>query len=230
MPENVPLFTYGIHVLQLRGEQHRTHTNCKLGGYVTMRHNEIRDIEAALLREVCKDVKIEPELLPMGDVDMRGANTAEKARLDVSAVGIWSSMERTFVDVRIMHPNSPSYRDKKPEQVYIQHEREKKRMYNQRVLQIEKGSFTPLIFSTTGGMGAECNKFHKRVAELISLKRNESYSHVMNFIRTKIRFSLLKTILVAVRGVRGKSRKTNGYQISDVSFNIIPDMPSYETA
>ena len=192
-----------------------------------MRHNEIRDIEAALLREVCKDVKIEPELLPIGNVDMRGANTAEKARLDVSAVGIWSSMERTFVDARIMHPNSPSYRDKKPEYVYIQQDCEKKRMYNQRVLQIEKGSFTPLIFLTTGGMGAECNK---RVAELISLKRNESYSHVMNFIRTKIRFSLLKSILVAVRGVRGKSRKTNGYQISDVSFNIIPDMPSYETA
>ena len=34
--------------------------NCKLGGYVTMRHNNIRDLEAALLKEVCKDVKVEP--------------------------------------------------------------------------------------------------------------------------------------------------------------------------
>ena len=41
--------------------------NCKLGGYVTMRHNNIRDLEASLLREVCRDVKVEPELLPIAD-------------------------------------------------------------------------------------------------------------------------------------------------------------------
>ena len=63
--------------------------------------------------------------------------------------------------------------EKKPEQLYIQHEREKKRTYNERILQVEKGSFTPLIFSTTGGMGPECARFHKRVAELISSKRGE---------------------------------------------------------
>ena len=35
------------------------------GGYVSMRHNNIRDLEASMLREVCKDVKVEPEFLPM---------------------------------------------------------------------------------------------------------------------------------------------------------------------
>ena len=88
-----------------------------------MRHNAIRDLEAELLREVCKDVKTEPELLPLGNLELHG-NNAERARLDVSAVGIWSQMERTFVDVRILHPNSPSYRDKIPEQLYRQHEQD----------------------------------------------------------------------------------------------------------
>ena len=50
-----------------------------------MRHNAIRDLEAELLREVCKDVKTEPELLPLGNLELHG-NDAEKARLDVSAV------------------------------------------------------------------------------------------------------------------------------------------------
>ena len=200
--------------------------NCKLGGYVTMRHNAIRDLEADLLREVCKDVKIEPELLPIGNVELHG-NTAEKARLDVSAVGIWSSMERTFLDVRIMHPNSPSYRNKTPEQLYVQHEREKKNSYNNRVLQIEKGSFTPLVYSTSGGMGPECTKYHKRIAELISNKRNENYADVMNCIRTKIRFCLLKSTLVAVRGERGKKGRQTS--MADVSFNTIPSAPGYET-
>ena len=74
--------------------------NCKLGGYVTMRHNNIRDLEASLLREVCKDVRIEPELLPIGEGGTGSRNTALKARLDVSAVGVWSATERTFIDVR----------------------------------------------------------------------------------------------------------------------------------
>ena len=51
-----------------------------------MRHNCIRDLEADLLREVCKDVKVEPEVIPIGNTEMAGANTAEKAWLDVSAL------------------------------------------------------------------------------------------------------------------------------------------------
>ena len=120
--------------------------NCKSGGYVIMQHNCIRVLEADLLREVCKDVNMEPELIAIGNTEMAGANTAEKARLDVSAVGLWGPMERTFLDVCVMHPNSPSYGEKSIEQLYHQHEREKKRANNERVLQVEKASF-PLLFS-----------------------------------------------------------------------------------
>lgn len=153
---------------------------------------------------------------------------ADKARLDVSAVGVWSSMERTFLDIRVMHPNSPSYMDTTPDQLYSQHEREKKRTYNDRILQVEKGSFSPLIFTTTGGMGPECTKYHKRVAELISNKRGESYADVMNYIRTRIRFALLRSTLIAVRGERGRRRRVEGSPISDLSLNLVPEQNSYE--
>ena len=146
----------------------------------------------------------------------------------MSAIGIWGPMERTFLDVRVFHPNSPSYIDKTPNQIYLQHENEKKRKYNDRVLQVEKGSFSPLIFSTTGGMGPECTKFHKRVAELISAKRGELYSDVMNHIRTKIRFSVLRSTLIAVRGERGRRRRTSDLSISDLSLNLIPERETYE--
>ena len=201
--------------------------NCKRGGYVTMRHNNLRDFEASLLTEVCKDVKTEHTLLPLGDSGTQSSIDAEKARLDVSAVGIWSSMERTFLDVRVIHPNSASYLDTTPNQLYIQKEREKKKDYNDRVLQVEKGSFSPLIFTTTGGMGPEATRYHKRVAELISAKRGEQYSDVMKHIRTRIRFSLLKSVLVAVRGVRGRRRRFDA-PLSDFSLNWIPDDDAYE--
>ena len=151
-----------------------------------MRHDRVRDFEASLLKSVCKDVRTEPELLPVGGSVLNSTNNAEKARLDVSAVGIWSPMERTFMDVRIVHPNSPSYQGKKMEKIYQLHENEKKRKYNQRIIQVEKASFTPLVFSTSGGMALECTKFHKKVAQLIARKTKEEYSHVMNHLRTRI--------------------------------------------
>ena len=41
--------------------------SCKRGGgeFVTLRHNEVRDITAALLSDVCKDVELEPSLLTL---------------------------------------------------------------------------------------------------------------------------------------------------------------------
>ena len=57
-----------------------------------MRHNRIRDLEADIMREVCHNVQVEPELLPIENEnrEVKG-NQAEKARLDVSGVGVWGS-------------------------------------------------------------------------------------------------------------------------------------------
>ena len=43
-------------------------------------------------------------------------------------------------------------------------------------MEIEQGTFTPLVFTTTGGMANECVKYHSRLAELIANKKGESYS------------------------------------------------------
>ena len=35
--------------------------------------------------------------------------------------------------------------------------------------------FTPLVFTTTGGMTSECQVDHKQLAELLSAKKGEDY-------------------------------------------------------
>ena len=100
--------------------------------------------------------------------------------------------------------------------------------YNDRVLQIEKASFVPLVYTTTGGMSKQCEKTHKRIAELIANKKNESYSDVINHLRTRLRFALLKSILVAVRGVRGKSYHKSEDNMNNTNFNMIPNVATYE--
>ena len=49
----------------------------------------------------------------------------------------------------VCHPNADSYRDLIPKQIYKKHDNEKKRRYAERVMEIEQGTFTPLVFTTT---------------------------------------------------------------------------------
>ena len=204
---------------------------CKKGGYVSMRHNALRNTEGKLMEEVCKDVSIEPGLLPTVR-ERVNANADNGARLDVAARGVWSACEKTFFDVVVAHPNAESHVSKSLGALYREKERLKKSKYNDRVINVEKGTFTPLVFTTTGGMGPECQRLNKRLAELIAVKRREQYSHVMQYIRCRLRFALLKATLVAIRGVRGKPGQSTEEQednIEDISFNLIPVMPAYET-
>ena len=63
---------------------------CKRGGFVIQRHNELRDLEAEMLRMVCNGVEIEPVLQDITEEELsRGANTAPDARLDIVARGFW---------------------------------------------------------------------------------------------------------------------------------------------
>ena len=50
---------------------------CKRGGFVIQRHNELRDLQAEMLRMVCNGVENEPVLQDItGEELNRGANTA----------------------------------------------------------------------------------------------------------------------------------------------------------
>ena len=115
---------------------------CKKGGYVNMRHNALRDCEAKLMKEVCRDVRTEPMLIPT-DEELVTGTAADRARLDVAGRGVWSGYERTFVDVKVVHPTADTHMQKQLKAVYVGAEKEKKAKYNQRVIDIEKGTFTP---------------------------------------------------------------------------------------
>ena len=115
-----------------------------------MRHNALRDSLANIMKDVCTDVKIEPQLLPVNPNDYQSCtNTSEQARLDISAVGVRGS----FFDVRVTHPHAPSNVTLSLHDLYKKHEKEKKDAYKERVVESEKGSFAPLVFQTNWGMG-----------------------------------------------------------------------------
>ena len=80
---------------------------CKLGGFITQRPNELRDLEAEFLSMVCSDVEIEPVLQEIsGEHLNRGSNKVQDARLDIHARGFWERHRSAFFDVRVCHPNA----------------------------------------------------------------------------------------------------------------------------
>ena len=104
-------------------------------------------------------------------------------------------------------------------QVYKRHEDEKKRKYASRVLEVEQGTFTPLVFTTTGGMSDECQRYHSRLAELISAKKQENYTTTMSWIRTKVSFAILRTALVCLRGTRSRQGRRANVQENDLEID-----------
>ena len=149
--------------------------SCARGGFIIMRHNEVRDISSELLSIVCNDVETEPKLQPLTGERFKKkcANTEDEARLDVSARGFWRRGSKAFVDVRIFNPLTKTSLSKPLKTSYKVNENEKKRAYNERVLQIEHGTFTPLVFSTFGGVGYDEDRFLKQLNEKLAEKWKE---------------------------------------------------------
>ena len=132
---------------------------------------------ASLLTEVCHGVSTEPHLQPLsGEAMVHGtANVEDGARLDVAVHGFWGGrFEKAFLDVRVFNPSARSNRQASLQAVYRRHEQEKKRQYEQRVREVEHGTFTPLVLSSTGRNGQSGNSVLQTTG--LNAKREEGCS------------------------------------------------------
>ena len=57
-------------------------------------------------------------------------------------------------------------------------------------------------FGTNGGMGEECTRFLKNLVEKLCYKTYNSYASTITWLRTKLSFSILKSVNVCTRGSR----------------------------
>ena len=179
--------------------------SCLRGGFPSIRRNEIRDITAEVLTEVCHGVGTKPKLQPVtGEgLSQRSVNREDGARLDIVAESFWGcDQQRAFFDVRVFNSFTLSYRNNSLSQCYRRNELEKRKAYNERIMEIEHGSFSPLVFSTAGGMGPTAKVVYKRIASMIADKQNKPYSKTMNWLRCKLTFSLLRSAIVCLHGSR----------------------------
>ena len=146
----------------------------------------------------------EPHLQPLtGEhLDAAAAKRLDAARLDIKARHFWSTCTMTFFNVRGFHASCKTYIGTPVNRISANQGTEKRRSFNERILQVERGTLTPLVFGLPGGCGYQAHKFIKRLASLESAKTGEECSSGIRDLRTVISFSLLLSATTALRGFR----------------------------
>ena len=175
-----------------------------------------------LLKEVCKDVHVKPQLQQLTGEHLQHSSAAgNEVRLDISACGFWQAGQMAFLDVRVFNTTTKQYANTELSKAFEINEKEKKKTCNKRILQVEYGSFTLLIMSATGGMSHECKKFHSNLAEMICKKRKTNYNVIITWIPRKVAFSLVKSIGIYIHGscsvFQNKNLETE--TVTQVNFN-----------
>ena len=98
-----------------------------------------------------------------------------------------------FFDIRVFNPFAKSHLKKSLDAVFRSNEKSKKQAYNNRVIQIEHGTFTPVVMSSFGGFGKETSRFVSKLVQKMAEKKDIEASQVANYIRTKVSFELVRS-------------------------------------
>ena len=85
--------------------------SCKKGGFVSLTHNQVRNLTASLLNEVCRDVCVESQLLQLTgeNLNEKMAIRSDEARIDIAARNFWVTWQMAFFDVRVFNPIAKRY-------------------------------------------------------------------------------------------------------------------------
>ena len=125
-----------------------------------------------------------------------------------------------FFDVKVFNPYAKSYRDSPLATCYRKFKLQKKRSYEERIREVKHGSFTPLIFSTQGGMNKETTTMYMCLTSLISIKKSQPYSKAMSWIRCLIGFALIRSTIMCLRGARSSAQHVIRNNVADCPMDL----------
>jgi hypothetical protein len=116
--------------------------------------------------------------------------------------GFWGNLRNAFFDFRVFYPFASSHISRSLASVYKSCSQEKKRAYAERVERVEDGSFTPMVMSSSGGVGPEMAVAMKFLACRITDREGGDYAAAVSVLRARFSFAAARTALVCLRGSR----------------------------
>jgi hypothetical protein len=167
--------------------------NCPYGGLPKVRHDEIRDVLANILRQTgVGPVSTEPLL------NLPGVN---RTKGDIQVRGLLRPGHGTVMDVKVMNTSAPSVSGSTVAAVLQSAETQKETKYRA-AAQAQGVSFISLVFGVDGSMGVHANAFLRRVSGLLAMKWNQPYSTTMNWMRARITCAIARASPHCIRGTR----------------------------
>ena len=170
----------------------------------SLNHNEIRDLTAHLLTEVCHQggwnlsysLSVTQTHFLMLLLTPRMVHNWILSWMDFAVVALNAVLwmfKFSFPAQSNVHSISAAYR---------RHKNIKWRVYGQRVREIEHASFTPIVMSATVGLAPEATTFYSWLASLLASKWGDDYSVVMGWLHCSLSFLLLRSAIACVCGAR----------------------------
>ena len=182
---------------------------CLNGGFIHQRHNEAQELFAfECQRAGLKDIELEPLLLPIlgMELESKRAKRMDGARSDVRVRGFWGNQQHAFFEFRVFYSCAKSYSSLKPAECYNRFESTRSAEYEERINKVDCGSFTPMVLSSSGGMGPRMSMALKHLAKITAEKTNQALSVTFALLRCRFVFCLLRSALVCLRGSRSIQR------------------------
>eukprot|EP00919_Chromeraceae_sp_WS-2016_P035024 GHVR01082977.1.p1 GENE.GHVR01082977.1~~GHVR01082977.1.p1 ORF type:complete len:190 (+),score=34.15 GHVR01082977.1:839-1408(+) len=169
--------------------------DCKKGGQVLRRHNEMRDVLAELFTSVFPSVQT--EVIVQDAIVTPPKKNALVG--DIKARGVSERQTDTIFDVSVIDTDAPSHRDKDPIKVLNRYSDDKKKKYQQAC--DARRAFIPLIFALEGTTSTDTQHFLCHLAKSLANKRCIEYADAIALVRSRVSLTTWCT-----RGVRSKWR------------------------
>ena len=192
--------------------------DCKRGGLVMVRHNELRDRVAdlngktftpshvrndPLIYQGCavKRTKSKPAR-PSGITNTEDTPPeATEQKEDLLLQELWHNGTDSVQEMRVVNTDAKSYWEKSPEKCLEKAEKINKKMYLEACLQ-QCRNLPPFVASVGGLLGVEATATMKRISSHLASKWRQSYSKTCGYFMSRIATTLVRAIHWCIRGSR----------------------------
>ena len=153
--------------------------------------------------------ELEPPLLPLEreHIDSKRSKLMDGALSDVRVRDFWGNKQNAFFEFRVFNSFAMSYSHMTPEECYERFETTRSAEYEERINKVDCESFTPMVMSSSGGMGPRMTMALKQLATRTAERTNQRLSVTFALLRCRFVFCLLVSPRLSRSSRRPKSQR-----------------------
>jgi len=175
--------------------------NCKHGGLVIRRHNEVRDELGLLCKLGYAQVGKEPIIKAGDPTKPHDDEDREGRRGDLVVRGVIASQTDCVIDIKVINQNANSRSSTSTAAILSGGEREKIKKHLQ-ACQDRRADFVPFVVTTDGCIGEQGQKFLKRLGKRLAEKWGKAYSEVAGLLFSRMSIAIVRAVSMCIRATR----------------------------